>query len=286
MILSDDKQKLLIGITNELKQVEGVKAIVLGGSYAIGMATEISDIDIGIYYFEHNPFDIEKIRSIAKKYADNEPPTVTGFYEWGPWVNGGAWINTSRGKVDFLYKNIGQITRTIENAKIGIWENNFEQQPPYGFSSIIFLAETQSSLPLYDPDKIINKLKESVKEYPEKLKYSVIQQSLWSAEFTIWQAEKFAAKFDTFNTVGCLTRAIKNIVTALFAINELYPMGDKRAVSILEQARNRPESLTSKIDNILSCNKDTLTDNVSKLKNLFMETLSFADGQYKPYYKL
>lgn len=98
---------------------------------------------------------------------------------WGPWVNGGAWINTSRGKVDFLYKNIGQITRTIENAKIGIWENNFEQQPPYGFSSIIFLAETQSSLPLYDPDKIINKLKESVKEYPEKLKYSVIQQSLW-----------------------------------------------------------------------------------------------------------
>lgn len=48
MILPDDKQKLLDGITNELKQFEGVKAIVLGGSYAIGMATEISDLDIGV----------------------------------------------------------------------------------------------------------------------------------------------------------------------------------------------------------------------------------------------
>lgn len=281
-----DKQKLLDGITNELKQVEGVKAIVLGGSYAIGMATEISDLDIGIYYFELNPFDIEKIRSIAKKYSDKEQPTITGFYEWGPWVNGGAWINTASGEVDFLYKNIDQITRTIENAKNGIWENNFEQQPPYGFSSIFFLSETQSSLPLYDPDDIIMKLKESVRQYPQKLKHSVIQQSLWSAEFTIWQAEKFAAKTDTFNTVGCLTRATKSIVTALFAINEFYPMGDKRAVSILEQAKIRPESLTSKIDKILCCNKDTLIDNVLQLKKLFDEIVSFADGAYKQYYKL
>jgi hypothetical protein len=286
MRLADDKQRLLDDITNELKQVEGVKAIVLGGSYAMGMATESSDIDIGIFYFELNPFVIEKIRSIAKKYADKEQPTVTGFYEWGPWVNGGAWINTAMGEVDFLYKNIDQITKTIDNAKNGIWENDFEQQPPYGFSSIFFLSETQNSLALYDPDDIIKGLKERVKQYPKKLKESVIQQSLWSAEFTIWQAEKFAVKKDTFNTVGCLTRATKSIVMALFAINELYPMGDKRAVNILEQAKISPQNLTSQIDNILCCSKDSLKDNVSLVRNLFDQTLEFADGAYKPYYKL
>jgi hypothetical protein len=36
-------------------------------------------------------------------------PVVTGTYEWGPWVNGGAWIQTSAGKVDFLYKNLDQV---------------------------------------------------------------------------------------------------------------------------------------------------------------------------------
>ncbi len=286
MRLTDDKQKLLDDITNELKQVDGVKAIVLGGSYAIGMATESSDLDIGIYYFEPNPFDIEKIRSIAKKYAYKEQPTVTGFYEWGPWVNGGAWISTASGEVDFLYKNIDQIIRTIDNAQNGIWENNFEQQPPYGFSSIIFLSETQCSLPLYDPDDIIKELKESVKQYPKKLKKSVIQQSLWSAEFTIWQAEKFAVNNDTFNTLGCLTRATKSIVMALFAINELYPLGDKRAVNILEQAKIRPESLTSKIDKILCCSKDSLKNNVSVLRKLFDQTVALADGAYNPYYVL
>lgn len=286
MKLPDHKQILLDNISEELKLIDGVKAIVLGGSYATGLATEGSDLDIGIYYSEQNPFDIEKIRNIAEKYADNDQPTVTGFYEWGPWVNGGAWINTANGEVDFLYKNIDQITRTIENAKDGIWENNFEQQPPYGFSSIIFLAETQSCLPLYDPDGILKKLKESVKQYPQKLKQSVIQQSLWSAEFTIWQAEKFAANLDVYNTVGCLARAMKNIVSALFAINEIYPMGDKRALSILEQAAIRPVNLTTEINGIMCCEKNRIVDNVVQLKYLFNETVGLAKGAYKPYYKL
>ncbi len=281
-----DKQKLLDNLVNELKQVDGVKAIVLGGSYAIGLATESSDLDIGIYYYQLSPFEIEDIRNIAVKYSVKEQPTVTNFYEWGTWVNGGAWINTANGEVDFVYKNIDQITKTIENAKNGIWENNFEQQPPYGFSSIIFLSETQSSLSLYDPDDVLKKLKESVKEYPQKLKQSVVQQSLWSAEFTIWQAEKFAIKNDTYNTVGCLTRAIKNIVTTLFALNEIYPMGDKRAISILEQEQIRPQNLTYKIDHILCCSIDNLIDTVSNLKALFEEVVSYADGLYKPYYKL
>jgi predicted nucleotidyltransferase len=286
MILTDDKKRLLDDITNELKQLEGVRAIVLGGSYAIGMATENSDLDIGIYYSGLYPFDIEKIRGIAKKYADKQPPTVTDFYEWGPWVNGGAWINTAIAEVDFLYKNIDQITKTIDNAQSGIWENNFEQQPPYGFSSIIFLAEIQNSLALYDPDDIIKGLKKRLKQYPRKLKESVIQQSLWSAGFTIWQAEKFAIKNDTFNTIGCLTRATKSIVMALFAINELYPMGDKRAIDILEQAKISPENLSHKIDNILCCGKDSLHDNVVLLRDLFDQTIEFSEGIYKPYYKL
>lgn len=286
MKISDDKQKLLNDISNELKQVEGVKAIVLGGSFALGMATENSDLDIGIYYSEKKPFDIKQITNVAKKFAHNDLPTVTDFYEWGTWVNGGAWINTVSCEVDFVYKNIEQIERTIENAQNGIWENNFEQQPPYGFSSIIFLSETQSSISLYDPDDVLKKLKESVKEYPQKLKHSVVQQSLWSAEFTIWQAEKLVSKNDIFNIVGCLTRAVKSIVQALFSINELYPMGDKRAISILENAKIKPESLTFKIEGILCCNKDNINYSVSELKKLFEEVVSYADGLYKPYYKL
>jgi predicted nucleotidyltransferase len=286
MKISADKQKLLDDFTSELKFIDGVKAIVLGGSYAVGLATENSDLDIGIYYSEQSHFDIEKIKTIANKFSNNDQPTVTGFYEWGPWVNGGAWINTAKGEVDLLYKNIDQILKAIDNAKNGIWENNFEQQPPYGFSSIIFLAETHSCIPLYDPENVISKLKDSVKQYPQKLKQSVVQQSLWSAEFTIWQAEKFAGKTDMYNTVGCLTRAMYSIVSTLFALNEIYPMGDKRAIETIDKTKNKPINFTNKINAILSCDKKSLAENVRLLKLLFNETVELANGQYKPYYKL
>jgi hypothetical protein len=137
--------------------------------------------------------------------------TVTDFYQWGAWVNGGAWIDTISGEVDFVCRNIEQVKSTIEKSKDGIYETDFEQQPPYGFSSVIYLAETHYCIPLYDPDKVIQELKMEVKDYPPKLKQTIIQQSLWSAEFTLWQADKYAKEFDLYNTVGCFTRALKKL---------------------------------------------------------------------------
>lgn len=286
MEMQGEKRKLLDAITADLKSIEGVKAIVLGGSYATGFATEISDLDIGIYYSKQNPFDIENIKAIAKKYAANDNPTITGYYEWGPWVNGGAWLSTPNVDVDLLYKNIDQIMKVIDDARDGIWENSYDQQPPYGFSSIIFLAETKCCIPLYDPEGIINGLKESVEQYPHKLKRAIIQQSLWAAEFTIWQAGKFALNDDLYNTAGCLTRATHQIVNAIFALNELYPMGDKRAIEILEKTNKKPFDFRYKVNSILSCTNNSLRENVSSLKKLFNEVVLLAEGQYQPCYEL
>jgi hypothetical protein len=284
MHLPANKQALLENIANDLKALSEVAAIIVGGSYAEGMASDTSDLDIGIYYTENKPFDPERIRSIAKKYAVEEP-TVTAFYEWGPWVNGGAWIKTQEGKVDFLYRNIEQVTQTISKAKEGIWENHFEQQPPYGFSSIIYLAETQICIPLYDPQGIIERLKSEVRQYPQALRTAVIKQSLWSAEFTIWHAEMFAEKKDVFNTVGCLARATKSIITTLFAINEIYPIGDKRAIERLEKVAKVPEDLREKVAAVLCTNTETLHLHVAALKSLHEETVRLSDHSYQPLYQ-
>ncbi|RRA98780.1 nucleotidyltransferase domain-containing protein [Larkinella rosea] len=286
MILPKEKEETLNQIVADLQQTDNVLAIVLGGSYATGKATAISDLDIGIYYADQNPFRIDEIRTIAQKYAVNGQPTVTGFYEWGPWVNGGAWIETASGQVDFLYKNIEQITATVEKAQNGEWEKHFEQQPPYGFSSLIFLAETISCIPLYDPDHIISDLKAAVQSYPPKLKQAVIQQSLWSAEFSIWHADSFCKKKDVYNVMGCLTRAVKNLVDVLFAVNEIYPMGDKRAVEILGNTNQIPPNLSGKVDSILCADKDTMSNNIDGLKRLFDETVALTNGIYQPFYAL
>jgi hypothetical protein len=209
MTLPHQKQLTLDAIVNDLKALPNVRAIVLGGSYATGRANDQSDLDVGIYYTDDAPFSIEAIHELALKYAVDGVPVVTDFYEWGPWVNGGAWIYTASGKVDFLYKNIDQIQGIIEQANAGIWENHYEQQPPYGFSSVYFLAETEVSVPLYDPEEIISQLKKQIQVYPPELKQSIIQQSLWSTEFTIMHIEGYVQNDDVYNLAGSLTRAMK-----------------------------------------------------------------------------
>jgi hypothetical protein len=284
MILSEDKQSILHNIVNDLSKIKELIAVVLGGSYAEGKASENSDLDIGIYYLQEDPFSISDIKAIATRYSINNNLTVTDFYEWGPWVNGGAWIETSCGKVDFLYRNLEQVTSTIAKAKNGEWENHFEQQPPYGFSSIIYLGEIKICMPLYDPNGLLAPLKKEIHNYPVKLKETIIRQSLWSAEFAIWHAAYFFAKDeDLYNTAGCLTRAVKNIVTALFAINEIYPLGDKRAIDVLEKASQCPSNLKGKINAILSLNKKEMHNNIYLIKTLFEEIKHWAGDKYVPF---
>jgi hypothetical protein len=250
------------------------------------MAHENSDLDIGIYYHEGYSFDIEHIRIIAKKYNIDETFVVTTFYQWGNWVNGGAWINTVSGEVDFLYRNIEQVTATIEKSKNGIWENDFEQQPPFGFSSIIYLAEAYYCKPLYDPNHVIKEMKQQVANYPLKLKNTVVQQALWSAEFTLWQADKFAKKQDMYNTAGCITRALKNIIETLLALNELYSIGDKSSIQHLTHALQRPDNLQEQINNILSLDSSVLTVKIDSLRSLFKQIVSLANGMYAPRFEL
>jgi predicted nucleotidyltransferase len=286
MMLNNDQKQIIKHITDNLQEVKGVTAIVLGGSHATGHASAASDLDIGIYYHEQAPFDIQKIKTIAKEIAIDLAPTVTDFYEWGPWVNGGAWIHTSAGKVDFLYRNIEQVANTVQRAQQGEWENHYEQQPPYGFSSVFYLAECKDCISLYDPHNIIGSLKDVVKEYPSKLRHTIIQHSLWSAEFTLIQAETFASQKDMYNTAGCLTRALKNIVSALFAICELYPIGDKRAMDILAQTDKKWNGLSQVVEDILSMHKSSLSHNTLALRHLFEKTVDSAGGIYQPLFPI
>ncbi|HNB55238.1 MAG TPA: nucleotidyltransferase domain-containing protein, partial [Anaerolineales bacterium] len=187
------KRALLETLIAQL-QIPGVAAIVLGGSYASKTHHAASDMDVGLYYFETQPFSLADIRHIAETISTDGTPTVTGFYEWGAWVNGGAWIHTAQGKVDFLYRNLDHVRRTITEAEQGISRHDYAQQPAYGFYSVIYLAETQICLPLYDPEGHIADLKRRVAIYPPRLKQKVLADSLWSAEFTLLHARNFAAQ--------------------------------------------------------------------------------------------
>jgi len=155
--IPQDKRALLDDLIVALRDIPGVVAVALGGSYARGTQHAGSDVDLGLYYVEAEPFAIAAVRRVAERIAIR-PPVVTDFYEWGPWVNGGAWIPTRAGKIDVLYRNVDQVQRVIDDARHGKIELHYNQQPPFGFHSVVYLAETDVTVPLHDPQDILGAL--------------------------------------------------------------------------------------------------------------------------------
>ena len=284
-----EKQELLTRLVDHLRAVTGVAAIVLGGSYASGTQHAASDLDIGLYYWEAQPFDLAIIRQIADGISAQGPATVTGFYEWGAWVNGGAWIHTAQGKVDFLYRNLDHVQRTVTEAQQGITHHDYAQQPTHGFYSVIYLAETQICRPLYDPAGLIADLKRQVAVYPAALKQKLVADTLWSAEFTLLFAHDFAAKGDVYNTVGCLTRITANLTQALFALNEQYFMRDKQVMETIATFTVLPTGYVAQINALLAApgsTAPTLQQTVQQSKAIWRNVVALAGDLYQPKFQL
>jgi hypothetical protein len=283
MDIADPRRAALLGeLVGALSALPGVVAVVLGGSYAEGAQTPTSDMDIGLYYRAEDPFRVREVRQVAESVAIH-PPTVTGYYAWGPWVNGGAWIETAAGKVDFLYRNLDQVEQTVDEALAGIVRHDFGQQPTFGFYSTIYLAETQICRPLYDPHQLIAHLKSRVLAYPPLLKQRTIADGLWSVEFTLLHADAYAARGDVYNSAGCFTRCAANLVQALFALNETYFLSDKRALRKIEDFAQQPPRFGERLTAILAhpgCDAASLTHSLAALRALWRETCALAKDYY------
>lgn len=228
--MSATQRELVASLAMRLGAIRGIEAVVLGGSHARGRAQPGSDIDLGVLYSDATPFAVESIRELADAVNDTPSPVVTGFYEWGPWVNGGARLTIGGQRLDLVYRSLEHLERVIDDAEAGRYELHHLQQPPFGFFSATYLGEIAVCVPLFDPAGRLERLKRRVADYPEALRQAVVRDHLWMAEFTLSAfAPKFAARSDTYGTASCLTRATNHLV--LFALNRRYLVSATRPPS-------------------------------------------------------
>ena len=288
--LSSVQVDLLSAIAFELSKIPGVIAVVLGGSYARRTARPDSDLDVGLYYSKNSPPDIEAIPRCAETIATpNTGPTVVGYYKWGPWVNGGAWIQTPTGKLDLLYRNIEQVQRVIDESQEGLYQHDYYQQPTFGFVSITYLAETKCCLPLFDPQQLLQKFKHSVEIYPAALQQKMIRNCLTIGEFTLAHAHGFADRGDILNTVGCLTKIAFVLLQSLFALNAEYYFGDKGSLEAVDRFPLRPRAFSNRLQDLLAMPMHTQLDlkfATLQIQTLWKETVSLTEGRYIPKFGL
>src|ERR1700719_3887543 len=179
-------EQILTRVVARVSKIEGVQAIVLGGSRARGTVDERSDIDLGIYYDGKHPFAIPALGAAAKELDDRHSKNlVTSFGDWGPGVNGGGWLQVRGHHVDFLYREIGAVRDAIEDCIAGRPRSIYQLGHPLGFHIQIYAGEVHICRPLYDSAGTVTRLKSRVSEYPEALRTAAVTKHIFDAEFEI-----------------------------------------------------------------------------------------------------
>src|SRR5271155_1857635 len=223
---------ILAQVVERLSKIEGVRAIVLGGSRARGTADERSDIDLGIYYDGKHPFSTVALGATAKELDDRHADgLVTSFGDWGPAVNGGGWLQIRGHHVDFLYREVGAVRQAIEDCIAGRPRSIYQLGHPLGFHIQIYAGEIHVCRPLFDPTGVIAQLKSEVREYPEKFRTAVVTKHLFDAEFEIMIAAKPAERADLMYVAGCLFRAAGFMTLVLYALNRKFFLNEKGSIA-------------------------------------------------------
>lgn len=240
-------------VSGRLSELDGVEAIVLGGSLARGEAFPDSDIDLGVYYRDANRPEVEELRLLARDLGLRDPDQpATDFGGWGPWINGGAWLLVGERPVDWLYREIGRVTGVVEQCRSGRPDIHYQVGHPHGFYTHIYLGEIFYCTPLYDPNETMRDLKRMVEEYPQPLREALLRKQLWEARFALETCRKSAARGDAFYVSGCLFRSAACMTQALFALNGRYLVNEKGAVAASYSLPLRPPDFAGTVVSVLA----------------------------------
>jgi predicted nucleotidyltransferase len=273
-------ESLIQHAVDEIKRVRGVRAIVLGGSRARGTHTPASDIDLGIYYHPTSPLHLSELRQVATQLDDEHRSNViTDIGGWGPWINGGGWLNIQSHPVDFLYRDLAKITTIIDDCLNGKVEIFYQPGHPHGFVTSIYLAEVAVCQPLWDPDGVISELKQRIDPYPDSLQKALIQKFAWEIDFSIQIARKSVDRADVAYGAGCCFRSVICMLQVLFALNRQHWLNEKGAVALANTFTIKPALLRPRAEEVfrwLDASPDALQRAIGVLEELNREIALLA----------
>ena len=242
-------ESLIERIVDKVRQVDGVRAIVLGGSRARGTHTSVSDIDLGIYYGPDSRLDLNALGKVATQLDDeHRKDVITDLGGWGPWINGGGWLIIQSYHVDFLYRDLGKVNVVIDDCLHGKVEIYYQPGHPFGFLSSIYPAEVAVCQPLWDPEGIISELKKKISPYRDSLQKALLQKFAWEINFSIDIARKSVERSDVTYAAGCCFRSVMCMLQVLFAVNKTYWLNEKGAVALAETFPRKPGRFQARIN--------------------------------------
>jgi hypothetical protein len=227
-----------------LIKVPGIVAVMLGGSRARGTHAPDSDTDLGLYY--RPPLDLEALQAIA-----GEAGQVTAPGEWGPWVDGGAWLTIDGAGVDWIYRDLDRVRRSVDDAAEGQYAFHAQTGHPLGVPDFAYAAEVALGKVLADPTGELAALHNRLLVYPPKLADHLIG-ALWEADFLIKVARKAVTRQDVTYVSGCLFRAFGVCAHALHGAAGAWLTNEKGAIAAAAALPGAPPGFRARVEAVVS----------------------------------
>jgi hypothetical protein len=262
-----------------LAGVEGVLAVVLGGSRASGLGDPTSDVDLGIYYDAERPPALGGLRAVGAALQGGRAPEIAGFGDWGPWMNGGSWLEVEGTKVDWIFRERGRVDSVFDDCVAGRVSCDYYLGHPHGYHNHYYLAEVHHCVPLFDPHGVVAAWKQRITPYPATLGQALIERYLYDAGFMLDLGQKSVPRADVLHATGCLFRCAAALVQVVFALNAEFTMNEKRSLRATDSFETRPRHFADRVAAVLSCpghDESDLSRSYALLRTVLDETRQLA----------
>lgn len=244
----------LRSLADRLVEVPGIVAVMLGGSRARGEERPDSDVDLGLYY--RPPLDTDALRRLAHDVAATRGvgkpgPELTEPGGWGPWVDGGGWLTIDDTPVDWIYRDLDRVQRSVELALAGEFAFHFQVGHPFGVPDFAYAGEVALGIVLADPTGDLQRTKDQVQDYPAALGAAIIRR-LDEARFLLGIVTKPAHRADTTYVAGCLFRVVTLCAHAIQARAGRWAINEKGLVDAAARLDPAPVDFDERAHDVLA----------------------------------
>jgi hypothetical protein len=233
-----DVDDLLQSSLTALTDVPGVMGVTLGGSRARGTADAAADVDLGVYY-DAGTLDLAALAAAANAASDHAV-ALAAPGEWGPWVDGGAWLHVDGVAVDWILRDLGRVDAVWADCRAGIVRNEMQTGHPLGFWSHAYCGELALARVLVDPGDTLRRRHDEYRHYPDALAAALVRR-LWEAGFSLDIAAKAVRRADVVYVAGCLFRAIGLMAHALHGHARSWVTNEKGLVALTATLPGAPD---------------------------------------------
>jgi predicted nucleotidyltransferase len=240
---SEVLDSLAPALIERLASIDGVEGVALGGSRARGDHVPDSDYDLGIYY--DGNLDVAALQGLANEYSST-PTAVTAPGGWGPWVNGGGWLNVNGTPIDLIYRDFDRVQAVWAECIEGQFRNEIQAGHPLGFWSHAYAGEVALGVVLADSSGRLGSLQEAAQHFPEPLAHALVAAS-WEASFSMANARKATSRQDVAYVTGCMFRAVGVVAHAAHGFERRWLLNEKGAVAATDSLPGAPEAFADRV---------------------------------------